>query len=303
MRQEVGKAVSQVDHVTMRLLVEDEFKYIKPLAYVDFKKEDSLLLSIKENIIDYINQVKSQGMASSASVYLRKSGHYQDIRINPSEIYIPGSLMKIPVLITYLKEAEKNPSVLQRRINYIVPFSGLPVQNTAVKSIEVGNSYSVAELLRYMIVYSDNNATALLNQNIEFSKIQKVFSHLQLPIPQLTSTDYSISLKEYSRFFRVLYNATYLSWEMSEYALNLLTQCEYKNGMMKYLAPGVKVAHKFGERNTQGEQQLHEVGIVYIGDKSYLIGIMTKGSNMGQLEEVVGRISKIVYDYMIQAED
>ena len=296
--QEVTAAVDKIDNVSLRLVVEDDYKLIKPLAFVEFTKEDPLLLQIKESILAYIDQKKNEGVIVSASAYIRNLSRHQDVRINPEEVYFPGSLMKIPILITYLKEAEKDPSLLDKQLVFSQQYGNLPVQNIKVKTIEIGNAYSVRELLEYMIVYSDNNATALLNSNIDFNKIVKVFAHLQLPLPDLKSAEYGLTLKDYSRFFRVLFNATYLSWEMSEYALELLTRCNYKAGMVKYIDPSVKVAHKFGERNSDGTQQMHEVGIVYLDDKPYLIGIFTKGSDIQKLEEVVASISKIVYDGM-----
>jgi hypothetical protein len=77
-----------------------------------------------------------------------------------------------------------------------------------------------------------------------------------------------------------------------------MVRCNYKNGLVKYIDPNVKVAHKFGERNSDGTQQMHEVGIVYLEGKEYLIGIFTKGSRIDQLEEVIANISKIAYEGM-----
>jgi beta-lactamase class A len=295
---EIIEAVNKIDNVSLRLLVDDEYELIKPLAFVEFKKEDTLLLKIKESILRYIEDKKQEGVIVSASAYLRNLNRHQDVRINPTEVYVPGSLMKIPILITYLKEAEKNPNLLQKRLVFSSNYGNLPVQNIKVKSIQPGQSYLISELLEYMIVYSDNNATAVLNEHIEFDKIVRVFRHLQLPIPDIKQAEYGLTLKDYSRFFRVLYNATYLGWEMSEYALELLVRCNYKNGLVKYIDPKIKVAHKFGERNSDGIQQMHEVGIVYLKDRVYLIGIFTKGSRIDQLEEVVANISKIAFEGM-----
>ena len=300
--KEILSAVNKIDNVTQRLLVQDEYKLIKPLAFVEFTKEDTLLKQIKTSILNYIEEKKQEGIITAASAYLRNLNRHQDVRINPTEVYFPGSLMKIPILITYLKEAEKNPELLQHQILFSRSYGNLPVQNIKVKTIQLGQSYRISELLEYMIVFSDNNATAVLNENIEFDKIVKVFRHLQLPLPDIKQVEYGLTLKDYSRFFRVLFNATYLSWEMSEYALELLVRCNYKNGLIKYIDPHVKVAHKFGERNSDGTQQMHEVGIVYLEKKPYLIGIFTKGSSIPQLEEVIANISKIAFDGMKNGE-
>ena len=290
------EAVDNIENVSVRILVEDEYKFIKPLAFVEFSKEDSLLTNLKDEILKYIEVQKNAGNISNASAYLRNLNHFQDARINPSEVYFPGSLMKVPIMIGYLKESEKHPEILNKQITFSKPYSNLPFQNIKTRAIEVGKTYTVKQLMEYMISNSDNNATALLSENIEFGKLAHVFEDLQLPIPDQSKPDYAITLKDYSRFFRVLFNASYLSWEKSEFALDLLTKTDYKNGIMKSIDKNLVVAHKFGERNTDGNQQLHEIGIVYLKDSPYLIGVMTKGNDLKKMEPVISEISRIAYE-------
>jgi len=297
-QQKVQAALNKVEGVSIRILVEDEYKLIKPLAFIEFTKEDTLLLDIKQKIQDYIEEKKREGVITSASAYLRNLNRHQDVRINPSEVYFPGSLMKIPIMVAFLKEAERDPSVLYRQVVFQRPYDNLPYQNIKTEGIELGKSYTVKQLMESMIIHSDNNATALLSEQIQFEKIAHVFKNMQLPYPDQTKPDYGLALKDYSRFFRVLFNASYLSWENSEYALNLLTKTDYQDGILRGVEKGTPVAHKFGERNSDGVQQLHEVGVVYLKNRPYLIGIMTKGSDIKKMEPVLGDISEIVYQGM-----
>jgi beta-lactamase class A len=295
---QLAESMKKIEGVSVRILVEDEYKLIKPLAFVEFTKEDTLLLGIKNKVLDYIEEKQREGAITSASGYVRNLNHHQDVRINPSEVYFPGSLMKIPILITFLKASEREESLLNKQVTFSMPYDNLPFQNIKSSGIQLGQSYSIKQLLEYMITHSDNNATALLSENIPFEKIVHVFENLQLPYPDKTKPDYGITLKDYSRFFRVLFNASYLSWENSEFALDLLTKTDYNNGIIKGVEKGVVVAHKFGERNSDGVQQLHEVGIVYLKDRPYLIGLMTKGNDIKKMEPVLSDISKIVYTGM-----
>lgn len=296
-KNEIRALKQKVDQVSQRLLPGSRYKYIRPLLFVEYKKEDTLLLQIKEDLLQLIDEKKRLGVIQNASVYLRLLDHHQDVRINPSEVYFPGSLMKVPLLISLLKEAETKPDFLNRKVLFDQIFEELPKQNIKSKSIELGKSYTINELLYFMIVYSDNNATALLGNNIEFDKIARVFDDLALPPIAAGNQDYSISLKDYSRFFRCLYNASYLGWEMSEYALDLLSQCTYSNGLKRNLPDDTKIALKFGEKNLDGVQQLHEMGIVYSDNQAYLIGIMTKGRDVEVLEDFIAELSKVVFDY------
>src|SRR6185295_18381478 len=100
------------------------------------------------------------------------------------------------------------------------------------------------------------------------------------------------------KLFRVLYNSTYLTSANSEYALSLLSQSSFKDGLVKELPPGVTVAHKFGEGGGPEENQLSDAGIVYDGSTPYLIVVMTRGKQLTELSQSISEISKQVYDYM-----
>ena len=104
------------------------------------------------------------------------------------------------------------------------------------------------------------------------------------------------NLLKFSRFFRILYNGSYLNFEKSNKALELLTKIEFKDGLVAGLPSEVPVAHKFGERQFGEEKQLHDYGIVYYPEKPYLICIMTRGKELSKLPHVISELSKVTYE-------
>lgn len=84
-----------------------------------------------------------------------------------------------------------------------------------------------------MIINSNETATQILLKNIPASYINRVYSELGLTLEGERTDQDDISLKEYSSFFRILYNAAYLSPKTSEFALSLLTQTDFKEGIIK----------------------------------------------------------------------
>ena len=163
------------------------------------------------------------------------------------------------------------------------------------KQIKLGSKYTVRQLLTYMISYSDNNATALLNNNLEADVLYKLFADLNLVIPDIKAQHYYFTVKDYSLFLRTLYNATYLSVANSEYAMELLEKCEFKGGIVNGLPSNIRVAHKFGESGTPTEMQLHESAIIYDKDKTYLLTVMTKGKDNKSLSSLISKISELVH--------
>ena len=230
-----------------------------------------------------------------ASIYLRTFDEGEWICINDEETYEPGSLLKLPVLITYMKISESKPEILNKEIAYNKP--GKVDLNTVYnsKKIELGHTYSIKQLLKYMIAYSDNKATELLMDNIDDRQFVKTFTDLGLQAPQ-KGQSIPVTAREYSIFLIALYNAAYLTIQDSEYATSLLGECDFKAGIVSGLPENIKVAHKFGESGDNNIHQLHETAIVYNNKSPYLLTIMTKGRDLKNLSSFLHDVSKLIYE-------
>ena len=275
------------------------FKFTKPLLMLDRACDDPYLNPIRDKVLAFLATQKAQGVFESASVYFRMLDNGRSFNTS-DENYSPGSMMKIMTLITYLKAAETNPQILNKRMTYAQQFSGMPKQEIAAQhEAIIGKSYSVDQLLSLMIRDSDNNATALLNSQINGDIYTEVLKALNLTIPDPKQTDYPINAENMSRFFRLLYNSTFLSPEMSDKALQLLTESNFQDGLNKYFKGKLTIAHKFGEKNIDGIFQLHEGGIFYTSNMDYLLIVMTKGKNQEQQKNLIADISKLVYTELV----
>ena len=112
----------------------------------------------------------------------------------------------------------------------------------------------------------------------------------------IEDTNATISVKQYSIFFRILFNSSFLSRTNSEYALSLLSKTEFGAGLRSGVPENILIAHKFGERTTQdGLNQLHDCGIVYYPDHPYLLCVMSRGENLHNLIDSIKKTSEFVY--------
>ncbi len=280
-----------------KLTCQQGYSMVKPLLSANQEREFSGFTELKAKISNVIEDDKKNSLLSSASVYLYNFNDGKWLSVNPDESYNPGSLIKLPMLITYLKESESDPALLNKKFKFD-DNSQIPTQTYTSASVKKGNSYTVNELLHYMIANSDNNATRLLNEHVVINDFLKTFTDIQLPEPNVSDRNYQITAKNFSSFFVVLYYATYISNANSERAMKLLSECDFKDGLVKELPSSVKVAHKFGEwgDNRIGLHELHEAGVVYLNNRPYLLTVMTKGNNTKQLTNVVSKISRLVFD-------
>ena len=277
---------------TMEQIRLKDFELVHPLLLTDVTEQSEALRSIQTDISSYIDGVKSSQKADDISVYFRRLDNGAWFAINPNSTYNPASMIKIVYLITYMKMAEKNPQVLNKTIFFEHHFSEGNNQNIVDFQLQPRKYYSVRDLLKYMIKHSDNDATLLLSQNMDVGVYNKIFKDLNVPIPN-PLTEYFISVSDFSKFFRVLYSASYTTTELSEYAIELLTESTYDQGLRKGIGTDIKMAHKFGERIIGVKSQLHEFGIIYYNHTPYLLGVMTTGTSLTQLSEILGEISRI----------
>jgi len=270
----------------------------KPFIMSDMETESMCLSGIKQNAEICIDKSKENNTITNASIYMRSLQTGEWFTINDELGYQPGSLFKLPVLMTYMKLSESNPSLLSTQITFDNTKAMIPNQSFGVASkVKSGGTYSVQFLLEEMAINSDNNATFLLNSMLDKIALNKMLTDLEIPNTSMQDMNYTIKASDYSKFFRVLFNCTYLNEKNSNYVLNILTKSPFKSGITKNLPGDVKCSHKFGEySNGNGVTQLHESGIVYILNHPYIITILSRGNDKMKLPNFISELSQSVYN-------
>lgn len=281
------------------------YAFINPLLECEVQdaRLDHIYIPFESKLkqsIDDLNREKYQNR--EFAMYFRDLNNGPWFGINSSAAFTPASLMKVPLMIAYYKQAEGNPALLNKQV---VLQDGDPsfYQNiTSGAKLEVGKKYSIEEVINFMIINSDNGAMMTLLENIEQGQLDRVYQDLGISIPNVRTPEDFMSVKEYASFFRILYNAAYLNEEYSEKALNLLSQTSFVDGLAAGIPFNLKISHKFGERRNPAlgtsSNQLHECGIIYFPGHPYLLCVMTRGSDFNQLASFIADTSKLVYETM-----
>ena len=208
-----------------------------------------------------------------------------------------ASLNKVPIMITFFKVAEENPEFLQEKILYENDIEG--VYEGFDESLIKGDIYTIEELIRTMIIESDNTSYSLLADFAEKNKltpsISDTFEYLGLD-----KDENFVTVTQYASMLRTLYNAEYLNMEMSSKALEIMTQAKFENGISKYLPDEIKIAHKYGVRwfDDSEEKQIHDCGIIYKADRPYILCVMTRGDSIPRQEKIISNISKMVFELL-----
>ncbi len=293
-------------HTTTALRVQDpNYKFVSPLLLCGISETKTSVeySALRKKVDEIIASKKIDSKVTNVSVYFRDLTAGRWMGINENDKYSPASLLKVPTMIALYKFAEENPKFLDKRVVFDDGKDENINENFKPShAIEPGKSYTIRELIGFMIKYSDNNARRLLHNNIDLSWVQEVYSDLGLGFVNSTNAVDVMSAKQYSYFFRVLYNASYISKDFSEEALATLEKSDFSGGILAGVPKGVSVANKFGEREfVSGDneisdtKELHDCGIVYTVGNPYLLCVMTKGKDFAALNDAIKAISGAVY--------
>lgn len=254
--------------------------------------------SFKNKVVDLIAEETAAKKVVAVSVYYRDLVDGPWFGIDEDKEFNPASMMKIPVMVAWLKRAEKNPLLLKQKLLFKENVDMSAIQTFKPRyTLVKGESYTIETLLEYMMMYSDNNATAVLYKNLSHNELDAVLASMDVE-NHANDTTNSISVHGFSGFFRILYNASFLNRDMSEKALQLLSREDFPQGIAAGVPKGTIVAAKFGEVDgvrDGGDMQLHEFGIVYHPKGHYILGIMTEGKNYTLQAEVIRNISALIY--------
>jgi beta-lactamase class A len=296
-------------HAVQQRLNSSTYTYINPL--IDYIEDPSSPLlnreidSIREKIENDTRDAQSRGFITAGSVYYRDLNNGPWFSAGTESEFKAASLFKIPLMIAIFKQAESDPSILEKNISYEKPFEKVVQHNvdSSNKTIELGKTYTVLELVESMIINSDNFAAYLLLEQIDPALVTQVFSDLSLSLPN-QDVEETITPRNYATFLRVLYNATYLNREYSEKSLEILSRTTFAHGMRSVISTDTPASIKFGIAATpDGQRQLHECGIIYWSkSRPHIVCIMTTGKDYEEMANYIKSVTATIQTAVLEKE-
>jgi beta-lactamase class A len=293
------------------LLRESGYDYINPL--IDFDNIDFIKTKEAKSLERQLNtfvkrEIQDNPNIKHISVYYRDLNTGVWVGINEKEKFALASLTKVPTLIAHYKYDELNPGHLERKYIYEYDpeeYIGLFEDNRIPGyELEQGKEYTLGDFLDQLITHSDNTVLPYLLDDdlLDDEHFDKIYDELLITNPYVQDNENVITVREYSSFFRILYNATYLSKEMSSKALENLSKSSYDTGLARGIPENIVLANKFGERRYETENgiqeglgQVHDCGIIYHPTKPYILCVMTEGKNPYSQDKAISQISGLVY--------
>lgn len=219
-----------------------------------------------------------------------------------SDVTVPSaSLIKIFLLIEAVRRQKEQTLILQEMIavsrEHIVPFSVLEFLEP--------REYTVGELLRLMMVYSDNTATNVLMDFLGMDRINQCIRELGCTESLLCRKmmDFQAAREgrenrtaagEMAELLKRLYEGRLLGEPYDTQILDIMKGQADECMMRTELPDEIVIARKSGELDCLD----HDIAIVYGRQTHYLYCFFVwDAASNNEAREILAKTSKIVYDF------
>lgn len=214
---------------------------------------------LRNALLEKKEELKASGAVTHVSIYFQDLDHGPRFGIGEYDQFQPVSLLKLPLAIYFLHAADLNPGLLDQTLSFTNDLGVEANTDFPDQSILPDTPYAIRDLLTKMIVYSDNRSYAVLLR--EMNRLSRssattaynTFRDLDVLQMMLKADTTYVSISAYAKLYAVLYNTGYLSKDMSQFALQMLSETTFDGGIVGGVPAGTRVANKFGFADMEGE--------------------------------------------------
>jgi beta-lactamase class A len=242
-----------------------------------------------------------------------------DYFLNPDHVFYPASTFKVHVMMEVFRQANAGVLALDDRLPILNSFVSiadgseysLDVEDDAEQTLypRIGETESIRELTRLMIVRSSNLATNLLMEKVGTGSINECIQALGIEgVTVLRGIDDKVAFRlgmnnsatarGLTQTMDLIARKKVVSEEASQQMIDILLGQEFNESIPALLPNLVRVAHKTG----WAFDVYHDTGIVYPEKrKPYVLSIMTKGfpeDRESEAHECMANISRLIYEQL-----
>lgn len=256
----------------------------KKARQINFLNRSSWLNDLKMRIDSTIGSNKNN---VAVAYYDINTG--DSIMINENVSFLAASTVKVPINMLlfdmiYNGKINENEKLTYKDEDYEDGAGILQGQ-------DLSKPIAISDLSRYSIIYSDNIAINMLLDRVgidnRFNYLESILGH-NVDRSENYTTAYD-SLQILKRLYENPGNNPYY-----ENLINLMKNTIYHDRIDR-LIPQQLVAHKIGDYN----EYVNDIGIVYTSNP-YILVILTE--DIPNANELIGQISKVIYDTVISNE-
>ena len=223
--------------------------------------------------------------------------------VNGDKKVLSASMIKLLILAELMKKIFENKFSLS---DTVMMANFMKIGGDGVlKELNSGHHFTLKELTTLMIIVSDNQATNILIDFLGMENINLLGKELRLKETFLgrKMMDAEARKKGYDNYtcaddisllLKLIYQEKLINKEASQLMLDILLRQQQGERLQRYLPSDIKIAHKCGDLDNLE----NDGGIIWLGDRAYILVVLTNGMPNLQCKQTIGKISKFVYDKM-----
>ena len=223
--------------------------------------------------------------------------------VNGDKKVLSASMIKLLILAELMKKISENKFSLS---DTVMMANFMKIGGDGVlKELNTGHHFTLKELATLMIIVSDNQATNILIDFLGMENINQLGKELDLKETFLgrKMMDAEARKKGYDNYtcaddisllLKLIYQEKLINKEASQLMLDILLRQQQGERLQRYLPSDIKIAHKCGDLDNLE----NDGGIIWLGDRAYILVVLTNGMPNLQCKQIIGKISKFVYDKM-----
>ncbi|MBL8062353.1 MAG: serine hydrolase [Anaerolineales bacterium] len=244
----------------------------------------------------------------------------KEILINADVSMHPASTMKVPVMMEVFRQAEAGLLSLDEPLKIFNSFKSivdgsefsLEEADDSDKTLyaRIGESETIRELNRLMIIRSSNLATNLLMERVTCAKVDTFIKELSIDnMTVIRGLEYkkayrlgmnnAASARSSTQMMKLIAEGRVVSRNVCDEMIAVMFGQEFNESIPALLPADVKVAHKTGWTG----DFFHDTGIVFPPNrKPYAISLFTRGfpeDDENQTHGCMAQISKLIYESIV----
>lgn len=256
--------------------------------YVEWKKAiEKIISQVEGNIcINFYDLSKNDGFS-----------------VNGDKKVLSASMIKILILAELMRQISENNFSLSDTI--VIANFMKTGGDGVLKELNSGHHFTLKELATLMIIVSDNQATNILIDFLGMENINNLGKELGLKETFLErkmmdsearkkGNDNYTCADDISLLLKLIYQEKLISKKASQLMLEILLKQQQGERLQRYLPSDVKIAHKCGDLDNLE----NDGGIIWLGDKIYILVVLTSEMPNLQCKQTIGKVSKYIYDKM-----
>ncbi|HYU21397.1 MAG TPA: serine hydrolase [Chloroflexota bacterium] len=223
-----------------------------------------------------------------------------EAEVNSERVFPAASLYKLPIMVEVIRQVRVRRLSMDQEV---VIGREHWVAGSGVLQARVGESLSVRELLRLLIVESDNIAAMTLLDVVGLENVNQTMQGMGLRSTRLMDYrapgaysgpgPYTTTPADMGLLFDVVATGKLVDTSGSEEALRLLEKKQANEWLSEGLPWWAKLAHKWGDIPSAR----HDAGVVFTPRSQYVVVVMTEGLDLQRASDQIRDTSRLAFNY------